>query len=80
MKVSKAQGAYLILYSENTQLTFGRAGIDGSGSHIMENGSEQIEVNTLDSIVGEKVSFIKLDVEGTELNALKGGRKIIKRD
>lgn len=68
------------LYSENTQLTFGRAGIDGSGSHIMENGSEQIEVNTLDSIVGEKVSFIKLDVEGTELNALKGGRKIIKRD
>jgi len=40
-----------------------------------------IQTETIDRIVGEsKVSFIKMDVEGAEMNALKGAASTIKRD
>jgi len=46
--------------------------------------SEDVEVNTLDDIletleISEKV-IIKMDVEGSELNVLKGSRKILQKD
>lgn len=36
----------------------------GSASSISENGTVTIEVDTLDVMVSEKVSFIKMDIEG----------------
>ena len=39
-----------------------------------------IQVKTIDNLNLEKVSFIKMDVEGAELNALKGAEKTIIRD
>lgn len=48
------------------------------GSSVGSDGDSQIEVTTLDSEVGDdKVTFIKMDIEGSELNALKGARKTI---
>lgn len=42
---------------------------------------ETIEVDTLDHVIGsEKVDFIKIDVEGGELDALRGAQGIIERD
>ena len=42
---------------------------------------EKIDVVDIDSIIGdEKVTFIKMDIEGSELNALKGAEKAIKRN
>lgn len=65
------------LYNTNTTLQFNLLG-NGSSS-INENGTTQINVVALDSQVKEKVTFIKMDIEGAELEALKGGRETIVR-
>jgi FkbM family methyltransferase len=44
----------------------------GSASSITENGTVTIEVDTLDVMVSEKVSFIKMDIEGGESMAIEG--------
>lgn len=66
-------------YSVDTVLRF-RAEAD-MASHFDENGGVEVDVTTIDHIIGEeKVAFIKMDIEGSELEALKGGRKVIERD
>lgn len=54
---------------------------DGS-SHICEDGETSIEVMSIDEAVAgkERVTFIKMDVEGAELESLKGARNTIQRD
>ena len=48
------------------------------GSRIAESGMVSIDVNSIDNIVeGKRVDFIKMDIEGSEMNALKGARKTI---
>lgn len=43
-----------------------------------EKDSTRLEVTSLDETIGDaKVTFIKMDIEGSELNALKGAKKII---
>ena len=55
---------------------------DGSGrGTVIENGGFEIDVVTLDNVFKDnKVDFIKMDIEGAEIQALKGAEKIIKRD
>lgn len=52
----------------------------GSASSISEKGTVTIEVDTLDSLVKEKVSFIKMDIEGGETMAIDGMRNHILND
>lgn len=48
---------------------------------IVESGNIQINVDKIDNIVKEnKVDFIKMDIEGSELNALRGAANAIRRD
>lgn len=48
------------------------------GSYLGEEGEEKIEVTTIDSVVEDEiVTFIKMDIEGAELNALKGAQRTI---
>ena len=46
-------------------------------------GDAEIEVTTLDVLAGElgleKVDFIKMDIEGSEANALRGARHVLER-
>ena len=51
----------------------------GSGiSKIEENGNFQIEIDAIDNMISNKeVSFIKMDIEGAELEALKGAKSVI---
>ncbi len=46
-------------------------------------GDEEIEVTTLDALAGElkldKVDFIKMDIEGSEANALRGAMRVIQK-
>lgn len=66
-------------YSTEKQLSFSSNG--DMSSSLQENGSDIVEVTTIDKTIGDrKVAFIKMDVEGAELEALKGAQKVIERD
>lgn len=66
------------LWDENKTLSF--HSFSGTGSKIVENGNSQVRVVTIDSVLkGRKATFIKMDIEGAELSALKGGEETIKR-
>lgn len=55
----------------------------GQGSHFTESGTatgEQVQTVALDDIVGnDLVTFIKMDLEGAEANALQGAERTIRR-
>lgn len=52
----------------------------GSASCISSSGSCQIDLTTLDQRVDQKVTFIKMDLEGWELKALQGAKRHILED
>jgi hypothetical protein len=44
------------------------------------DGGTEIEVTTIDDVVGEeRVMFIKMNIEGAEIDALKGATRTIRR-
>jgi FkbM family methyltransferase len=49
----------------------------GNSSRISETGEEIINVVAIDDVINEPVSFIKIDIEGAEQNALVGAQKVI---
>ncbi len=69
-------------WDKSEQLSF-VSGLNGA-SHVGDNGIKatesqiEIKVDKLDNLIHEKVSFIKMDIEGAEINALKGAEKTIK--
>lgn len=53
---------------------------DSSESRIEEAGAISVDVTSIDSVMqGERVSFIKMDIEGAEYEALCGAEKTIRR-
>lgn len=50
------------------------------GSEIMDGGNQTAKCVALDDIVDDRVTFIKMDIEGAEQKALEGAQRIIKRD
>ena len=65
------------LWSSDTTLYFQTTG-EGNAK-VASEGSDRIEVVSLDSYIKEKVTFIKMDIEGAELEALKGCQNTIKK-
>lgn len=47
-------------------------------SQLAENGETQIPVTSLDSAVDGKITFLKMDIEGAEYEALKGAENLIR--
>lgn len=66
------------LWSEKTTLYFTETGGGGSRVTQQETGT-YIDTVSLDQCVSDKVTFIKMDIEGAELEALKGSREIIRK-
>lgn len=46
-------------------------------SKIIEGKEAQIKVSTIDKEIDEKVSLIKMDIEGAEMKALLGAKRVI---
>lgn len=68
-------------WSENTTLYFSMDE-ESTGGRLLEEGTNCVPVTTIDSVVSEKekVTYIKMDVEGAELQSLKGAKETIMRD
>lgn len=49
----------------------------GGESRISEDGNTSISVCTIDEIIKDNVTFIKMDIEGSEVSAINGAQKTI---
>lgn len=71
------------LSSNNKEVAFGIVK-DGNrgGKSIMESGEIKINVKPLDEVFLEKskICFVKIDVEGHELDVIKGSKKFLKNN
>lgn len=67
------------LWSYSGELKF-RNGTNVLSGTIMDGGGETISVVSLDEVIEESVSFIKMDIEGAEVEALKGAKRIIQEN
>lgn len=63
---------------KRTKLNFS-AGQKGSSMLSESEGNTVVECVTLDETVNDRVTFIKMDVEGAEYASLLGGEKLIKK-
>lgn len=65
------------LWNCETTLKFDNSA--GGASAVSNEGLDFITTTSIDKIVDCKIDFIKLDIEGAEINAIEGARSIIKR-
>ena len=66
------------VYSHQCQLKFWSD--TGTGeSKVSSDGTICVEASSLDSEIHERVSFIKMDIEGSEKEALQGAERIIRQ-
>ena len=63
------------LWSSTCELTMNQEGTSGV---ISDSGSVTVKVTSIDEVIHDEVTFIKLDIEGAELEALKGSERTIK--
>ena len=67
-------------FESDGKISFSETG--DSTSNIQENGSSSIDTRSIDSVCSkleDKITFIKMDIEGAELPALKGAKETILR-
>lgn len=65
------------LWSSEAVLDF--CASSNEGSRFAAGGGTSIPVTDLDTVIDGKVTFIKMDIEGAEYEALKGAEKLIRK-
>lgn len=67
------------LYDENITLNFDNQSMYITEARISETGQIKVPARRMDDVLaGRKVTFIKMDLEGSELAALRGAERIIR--
>jgi len=67
------------VYDKDGTVRFMVDGENVPGSKVSESFGELMEVRRLDTVLGDrKVTYIKMDIEGSELAALRGAERIIR--
>lgn len=66
------------LWNEKALLEF-KESKNGLSKLVTTGGNTKIQVDRLDNMINERVTFIKMDIEGAEYNALCGCKQIIKK-
>ena len=66
-------------WKEDDNLSFEKK---DDGSHIVQdNGKDTVQVTAIDNVIKDEcVTFIKMDIEGSELESLQGASRVIQRD
>lgn len=80
MNAAEIRGVTVIakgVFKESTVLRFSSG--DGEASHLSDSGDVEVPVLALDEILGacSENIFIKMDIEGSEMDALAGAEKTI---
>ena len=65
------------IWDNKAQLRFNS---DSTSSAITDSGDTTINVNSIDNLINERVTFIKMDIEGAEYKGIIGAKETIKRD
>jgi len=77
-RLDKVEIFNLGLYDKSCLLSFEQ--FENGSSRINSKGDIKIHVVALDELLSnEKITFIKMDIEGAELNALKGAANIVQK-
>jgi FkbM family methyltransferase len=63
--------------SERSVLQFNHVGWHGGSIAVGGGGNGEVEVDTIEAIVDSAPSIIKMDIEGAEMDALRGAKTII---
>ncbi|WP_338463678.1 FkbM family methyltransferase [Franconibacter daqui] len=79
-KLSREKNIHYHQYGASNKQESLRFTSSGLWSHLDENGEIVVEVDKIDTLVTEKTTFIKMDVEGHEYAALEGARQRIIND
>ncbi len=67
------------VYSEDKKIGFNNAGCGTITSFPTDDETDCIQVAKIDNVISDKVTFIKMDIEGSELAALMGAAQTIKK-
>lgn len=76
-KIKNVEVFEIAVGDENAELKFEATG--GGGAGLSETGSISVECKRIDDFFNEEITFIKLDIEGAEISALKGAYNIIQK-
>ena len=76
--IPRAKAYQYVAWSQREMLSF--AGRAGRNSAVSNAGTETVQAESIDHVLsGEPVTFIKMDVEGAEQEALLGGAKTLRQ-
>jgi FkbM family methyltransferase len=76
-KLNNYKNIYFYPYGLSNRSQTLRFDVKGSSSRVSEQGNIKIKVEPLDDLLDEPLSFLKMDIEGGEIEALEGAKQTI---